>query len=30
MKKPVPKKAYNQDELFDAGNAAAAIGARQY
>jgi ABC-type sugar transport system substrate-binding protein len=26
----VPKKAYNKDELFDAKNAAAAIGSRQY
>jgi galactofuranose transport system substrate-binding protein len=27
---PVPKKAFNQDELFDATNAAAALPARQY
>jgi simple sugar transport system substrate-binding protein len=30
MKKPVPKKAYNKDELFDATNAAAALPTRQY
>lgn len=30
MKKPVPKKSYNKDELFDATNAAAALPTRQY
>jgi galactofuranose transport system substrate-binding protein len=29
-KKPVPRKAYNKDELFDATNAAAALPTRQY
>jgi simple sugar transport system substrate-binding protein len=28
--KPVPKKIFNHDELFDSTNAAAAIGQRQY
>lgn len=29
-KKPVPKKAFNKDELFDSTNAAAALPTRQY
>lgn len=29
-KEPVPKKSYNKDELFDATNAAAVIGRREY
>jgi simple sugar transport system substrate-binding protein len=29
-KKPVPRKAYNKDELFDETNAAAALPTRQY